>query len=351
MLNSNISINSYDLLGINGSEGIRYAWTCKGKNQLLESAAFINHTKHIKDNICGYTTSVSMGCVLRSLGLPCKFCRTGNLLPFSDILSAFDIAKQNIFMVLSDIYCNDNPQINNSYREFAYMGQGEPGYSYPQIRQAIKITNLVMSELGQKVHRHIISTAGVPEMIASLKDDIKNNYYNERVTLHFSLHAVNNRMDIMPIEKKYPFLDVIRCMEDFVDICGEKPCIGIILFNHFQPSYGKRIDYTNDLNEIKKILSYINPRKFRLSFCEFNNSIDVCKSKEYDYHLAFDILNYAKDLGYEAKLFSSFGKEEKAACGMLGGKNAEFAASSKLINLEAKTEELIIKSMKYMEES
>lgn len=348
MIRSSISIDSYDLLGQNGSEGIRYTWKHTEKKQLIESAAFINHRKNIEDNICGYTTSVSMGCILRAFGLQCSFCRTGNLLNYRDSLSAYDIAKQNIFMVLSDIYCSKHKKINNMHREFAYMGQGEPGYSYPQIRQAIKITNITLKELGQNVHRHIISTAGVPEMILSLKDDIKNNFYNEKVTLHFSLHAVSNREYLMPIEKKYPCLDVIECMQDFVDICGEKPCIGILLFDDFQPN-GRNFNYTNELKEVKEILSYINPKKFRLSFCEFNDSIDVCKSSKYNYEKAIEILNYAKNSGYEAKLFSSFGKKEQTACGMLAGKTAEFTASNKFISIEQETEQLLKRSIRYLE--
>lgn len=346
MLNSNISINGYDILGKDGLEGIRYAWKYKKKKQLLESAAFFNHSKNSEDNISGYTTSVSLGCILRAFDLQCRFCRTGNLLQFSDVLSAFDIAKQNIFMVISDIYCSDSNNKNRS-REFAYMGQGEPGYSYPQIRQAIRITNWVLKELGQKVHRHIISTVGIPEMIFALKDDIKNNFFNERITLHFSLHAVSNRERLMPIEKKYPFLNVLKCMEDFVDICGEKPCVGIILFNKFQHHYGNDNCYTNDLIEIKKILSYINPKKFRLSFCEFNGSNDICNSKEYEYKQAIEILNYARNSGYEAKLFSSFGKKENAACGLLGGKNAELVASNTLLNIEKEAESLIKESFSF----
>ena len=348
MRKSGISIDGYELLGQNGNEGIRYTWKLTDKKQLIESAAFINHRKNIEDDICGYTTSVSMGCILRAFGLQCSFCRTGNLLNYRDSLSACDIAKQNVFMVLSDIYCSKHEKINNMYREFAYMGQGEPGYSYPQIRQAINITNIVLKELDQRVHRHIISTAGIPEMILSLKDDIKNNFFNEKVTLHFSLHAVSNRDQLMPIEKKYPCLDVIECMQDFVDICGEKPCIGILLFNDFQPN-GRNFNYTTELNEIKKILSHINPRKFRLSFCEFNDSVDVCKSSKYNYEKAIEILDYAKDSGYEAKLFSSFGKREQTACGMLAGKSAKFTDNKKFISIEQETEHLIKKSIKYLE--
>jgi hypothetical protein len=49
-------------------------------------------------------------------------------LPFSDMLSSYDIAKQNVFMVLADMNCSEHSELHQSPREFAYMGQGESGY-------------------------------------------------------------------------------------------------------------------------------------------------------------------------------------------------------------------------------
>lgn len=343
MLRSRIAIDGYDLLGKNGNDGIRFAWNYEGRKQFLESAAFPQHRKDVCDNICGYTTSVSLGCILRVLGCPCSFCRTGTLLPYVDSLSAYDIAKQNIFMVLADMNCSDHRELWNAPREFAYMGQGEPGYSYPQLREAIKITDYVMTQLKQTVHRHLISTSGVPEMIYALKDDLKNGFYDERVTLHFSLHSVSKREGIMPIENKYPFVQVMDAMRDVVTISGEKPCIGILLFKDYLPRDNGCI-YTNELLQIKEILKFIDPQKFRLSFCEFNASSEVGKSGVFDSDIAIAVLEYALNEGYEAKLFSSFGKEKTTACGMLGGKTSEKMAGSKWLEIEKETEKLIFEA-------
>lgn len=340
MLRSRILIDGYDLLGEGGSEGIRFAWKYEGKRQLLESAAFPQHRKGVRDNICGYTTSVSLGCILRVLGCPCRFCRTGTLLPYGDSLSAYDIAKQNIFMVLMDMRCSDHRELRSAPREFAYMGQGEPGYSYPQLREAIKITDYVMAQLKQTVHRHLISTSGVPEMIYAWKDDLKSGFYDERVTLHFSLHSVSEREGIMPIENKYPFRQVLDAMDDAAEISGEKPCIGILLFKDYIPGECGRA-YTNELLQVKEILKCMDPQKFRLSFCEFNDSSEVGKSGVYDPETAAAVLEYALEKGYEAKLFSSFGKEKTTACGMLGGRTSEKRAGSKWLEIEKETEQLI----------
>lgn len=336
---SAIQISGYDLLGLNGCDGLRFAWDYKFGNTLIESAAFTQRSTRTADDICGYTASVSAGCMLRSFNSQCTFCRTGNLLPFCGPLSYRDIAKQNIFMVLVDIHCEDYPNLHNRPREFAYMGQGEPGLSYSQVRLAIELTNRVMKKLGQAVYRHVFATSGIPEAIVAFKDDIRN-YYTERVTLHFSLHATNNRGLIMPIDYQYPYREVLQSFNDLYNISGEKPCIGIMLFKEFKPN-NSEILYSNGFKEIKKILSELNPEKHRLSFCEYNPSNDICKAAQYPSEDALKVLHYAQELGFDAKLFSSFGQTEQTACGMLGGKRAGHVASEKWHSLEFLANELI----------
>ncbi len=336
-----LQISGYDLLGKKSNEGIRYAWKTDYNETYVESAAFINKTKGVSDGICGYTTSVSSGCILRANRKQCLFCRTGNLLPFGGLLTYRDIAKQNVFMVLTDLYCSEHPELAHKKREFAYMGQGEPGYSYSQVRMAIELTNTIMRHLNQNVYRHIFATCGVPESILRYKKDVKD-YYTEKVTLHFSLHATEGRDTIMPIDSVFSFHDSIDEMSDIVDITGEKPCIGILLFNHFCPK-GRNIEYTNSIEVIKNIMGVLDPQKFRLSFCEYNSSEEIGTSLIYPSEEAQHVLDIAIASGFEAKLFYSFGYEEKSACGMLAGKEPEFLVSKKWDELNEYADELIIK--------
>ena len=336
---SALSIAGYDTLGLQGKDGLRYAWKYRYGNALIESAAFTQRSTMSTENICGYTTSVSSGCVLKSFESQCVFCRTGNVLPFCGLLSYRDIAKQNIFMVLSDMYCEDHPELHHRPREFAYMGQGEPGFSYSQVRLAIELTNRAMNELGQTVHRHIFATCGVPEAVNAFTDDVQH-FYSQRVTLHFSLHATKSRSLLMPINNRYPYHEVLYTIKDLHTIMGEKPCIGIMLFKEFQPKAGEFI-YTNELEVIKQILSELDPEKHRLSFCEYNPSADICKSEKYNSEKAVEVLRYAQAKGFDAKLFSSFGQREQTACGMLGGKEPEHTASEKWKELEGQADDLI----------
>lgn len=344
-----ISLAGYDLLGNEGKDGVRYAWKCDMKSHMLESAAFQHRRKGLKEPISGYTASVSMGCILRPMGLACTFCRTGNLLPFSRSLSFSEIAKQNIVMVLTDMYCSTHEQLSKNKREFAYMGQGEPGFAYAQTRLAIELTNHVMRMLKQNVHRHVLATSGVPEMIEAYKNDIASNFYSEAVTLHFSLHATDNRTQIMPINSIYPYVSVLSSLEKVYDLTNEKPCIGILLFDHYSIGRGKE-PYTNDLNTMHSIFKELNPEKVRLSLCEYNASADTGISSTYPQEVAQKVLRLAKDMGFETKLFFSYGQEESAACGMLGNKPPNCVASPKWIELERYADELLIAATSEMED-
>lgn len=335
-----LEIAGYDLLGTDQTTGIRFAWKNNRFKNLVESASFVTRSKGKTEDISGYTTSVSSGCVLRSLKSSCMFCRTGKLLPFGGFLTYKEIAKQNVFMVLMDMYCSDNPELANKQREFAYMGQGEPGFSYSQVRLAIELTNRIMKHLGQKVYRHVFSTCGVPEAIVNYKNDIQH-YYTEKVTMHFSLHATNNRNLIMPIDDIYSYKESIYEMSDIVNLTGEKPCVGVLLFNHFQPKGPNRIDYSNSLNNIKTILDELNPEKVRLSFCEYNSSEELGEAEMYPEAYLLEIKKEVQQRRFEAKFFSSFGKEKQSACGMLGGKTPDHIPSKKWIELNELANQLI----------
>ena len=331
-----IDIVGYDILE---NEGLRYAWSGSRFKNYIESAAFANRSKGKKEDICGYTTSVSLGCLLRSQGMQCAFCRTGNLLPFGGLLTYKEIAKQNVFMVLSDIYCTDHPELATKKREFAYMGQGEPGFSYSQLRLAIELTNRIMKELNQEVYRHIFATCGVTEAVYQYIEDIKS-FYSERVTLHYSLHATEGRDLIMPINKVYPYTDVLQLMNGVADINSDKPCVGILLFNNFSPK-GRSFNYSNTFESINSLMKQLNPEKCRLSFCEFNESADLGNADKFSIEEANRILMNAHEKGFEAKLFSSFGREKQTACGMLGGKKPEHPLSEKWKKLNTYANELI----------
>ena len=341
-----MKLYGYDFLVDTEDEGVRYAWRFEDNDckNYVESASFYSHRRDAVDNISGYTTSVSSGCILRSLHRPCRFCRTGAILPFSRLLTAKEIALQNVMMVLADMFLSQNTRTNTAKREFAYMGQGEPGYSYPQVRMAIALTNKVMEMLNQDVYRHIISTSGIPEMIFAYLNDSQSRFYTSRVTLHFSLHLIDKRDQLMPINNIYPYEEILDILNKVRSITGEKPCIGILLFPHFSPN-NINVEYNSDADSVINILRILDPDNVRLSFCELNTSFDVGSASCYPKDMALKILSTAKSMGFEAKLFSSFGKKDHSACGMLGGKEPDILiAKSEYSEIEKQAISLVDKA-------
>lgn len=336
-----LSINGYDKLGKDGEDGLRFAWTVDGFKPLLESAAFINKTRNIESDIAGYTTSVSLGCILKQMGVPCRFCRTGRYVPFSTPLTSTEIAVQNVFMVLCDLACEDHPGLKYKKREFAYMGQGEPGFSYTQLRQAIRITDRVMKKINQDVFRHLISTSGVSEFLDAYTEDINNNFFSSRTTIHFSLHHTINRRIIMPIEGLYPYKIMIPKLKRISELSGEKVCIGVLLFNRFRPLKNSE-EITSDRLEFDSLIESIDPSHFRISLCEFNYLDDSDDIKKFDESVANEIYSDLKEKGFEVKRFFSYGKEKESACGMLAGKLPEKKASRKLQDIQVQAEQLVM---------
>ncbi|MDU0457633.1 MAG: TIR domain-containing protein [Geobacteraceae bacterium] len=311
----------YRLIGSTGIHGIRVLWTVNGdRNSFVESLAFNSRVRlnasPQDEGISSYTISVSAGCILNPMGLACKFCKTGQL-PYKGNLTGYEIALQNVLMIISDINCPNKKlegHVKNK-REFAYMGQGEPGFSYPQIRLAIKLTDLAMKELNQTVHRHLISTAGVPEMIDLFINDMQSKVYGNNVTMHYSLHVTENRNELMPIENVYPFKVVLSKLSRLYDVTGVKPCISVLKFNDFKLITHKNetVNYNTDTKVIDGILAHLDSTKHRISLCEHNSP----KSKIKAMHVYDEINDFIKAKGFETKIFGSFGAEEHSACGLL----------------------------------
>ena len=142
-------LKGYRLIGGLGRDGIKYVWE-KDPGIIVESLAF-NHrvqqeptTEDI--NTSAYTISTSMGCQLSINGNQCLYCQTGT--NKYKMLTADDIALQCIFMAEYDSDCPSYPTVRTNKREFAFMGQGEPGLNYTHVKRAIQLTDKAMEIIG-----------------------------------------------------------------------------------------------------------------------------------------------------------------------------------------------------------
>ena len=335
----------HSYLGNNRSDGIRYVWQLGPRTPYIESAAFTTRAKiptaDIDASISAYTTSVSSGCALTPARIPCKFCRTGNTLRFSGPLSAEEIALENVFMVLADMERGEDSPVSGNMREFAYMGQGEPGFSYTQLRQAVKITNRCMRSLGQTVYRHILATCGVVEMVDALIQDLENDFFEgTRVTFHYSLHATERRGEVMPIETLYSHREIIRRLPRIQELTGEKPCVGVLLFKDYCNGESPRHYFTNE-EEIDRVAALLDPEVCRISLCEFNQCDNVGTNAEVTPEEAARLVERLENRGFQVKLFASFGKQENTACGLLGGTEPDVKADESTDKRRARAAALI----------
>lgn len=307
------------LLGSLGTEGVKYHWEKNGHT--VESIAF---NKRLKgdynegdiDKVSAYNISVSYGCQLSSFKRECRFCETGGQKYYGN-MTAEEIALQCIFMIEYDSNCPSFPHVRNNRREIAFMGQGEPGFNYPSIRQAMIITDKAMEIIDQQISRYIISTCGIGDFLPLLIDDIKHSKFRNRVTLHFSLHAVDHDRDLlMPINQDYNYIDFINRCSELKDLTGEKIGVGVLMFKNYKFS-NNATPYTLTDEKLIKILSKLDKNVFKIDLCTLNTP-SFGSQDSMSYEEAQHLFDLVANAGYECKIFSSFGENLNSGCGMLG---------------------------------
>ena len=318
------SVVGYHLLGTAGEDGIKYVWEKAGKS--VESIAFNQRLRIplVNENnteTSAYCISTSFGCPLAVDENQCLFCGTGKR-KFNGYLTAEEIALQCIFMAEYDSNCPSYPQVRKNKREFAFMGQGEPGFCYPSIREAILLTDYAMNNISQEVSRYIICTSGVLDFIPALIDDIRNKVYYHPVTVHFSLNIGGSERDeLMPVNKQYDYHDFIKECSLLYENTQTKIGVSIMLFDQFCCG-NNGIKYTLTEEKLNSILDELDTNVFKIDLC-FVNKVDNIGQYPVSREDAEKMLKIVHSRGFEGKVFSSFGEGAKAACGMLDSNDGE----------------------------
>lgn len=313
------SIMGYNLLAKMGMDGIKYFW---GKNDKYVESITLNH--RVKNNpttvdnkTSAYTISTSFGCLLSATRNQCRFCETGTM-QYGGLLRAEEIALQCIFMAEYDSNCRSYTEVKDNYREFAFMGQGEPGFNYPAIKNAILMTDYAMDKIYQKVSRYIISTCGIVDFMPSLIEDIRNGVYKNPVTVHFSLHAIGDeRKELMPIDSTYNYTEFIHSCQKLYEQTKEKIGVGILMFDKYRPANGTGKTYSLTAEKLKKILNNLDSNVFRIDLCTVNDTSAGKQTHSHSHEAALKLLEVVTKAGFEGKIFTSFGDNQQAGCGML----------------------------------
>ena len=238
-----------------------------------------------------YTQCIStqVGCPLR-----CKFCITGTM-GLKRNLSAGEIVGQVMAVIKeSDI----------KPRNLVYMGMGEPLLNYENVMRSIEIyTN--RKGLDFAFRKITISTIGI---LDKLKGLIKKF---PKVTIAISLNQIpEEREDLMPAEKKYPILKILKYFEENKYF---RPTFEYVLIKNINSSE----------KHAHKLLRLLEKIRCKINLIPYN------ENKIFPYEsVSEEELNKFINILYKGPnaitVRRSKGKNIQAACGQLAGeKDAE----------------------------
>ena len=182
--------------------------------------------------------STQAGCAMG-----CVFCATGQM-GFKRHLSSGEIVAQVMY------YARMLKEENQSVTNIVLMGMGEPFHNYDNTMAAIdRLNNADGYNFGAR--RFTISTVGLVPQIRRFADE------KRQVNLAISLHAAddNERLAIMPVNKRYKIDDVIEACRYYVAQTGRRITFEWALINGLNdtPEVAKRL-----ASRLKGLLCHVN---------------------------------------------------------------------------------------------
>lgn len=190
------------------------------------------------------------GCISSQAGckFACGFCASA-LKGFKRNLSAGEILDEVL-------YLKNNSQ-KDPLTHVVFMGTGEPLDNYENVLKAIRVINAPYAfSIGAR--RITISTCGIIPGIKKLQDE------ELQVELSISLHSADDRLrsEIMPVNRKYPLADLIRCCHEYIAKTNRQITFEYILvkgLNSDLTSAQKLVALLKDLRLAKVNLIAANP--------------------------------------------------------------------------------------------
>jgi 23S rRNA (adenine2503-C2)-methyltransferase len=140
----------------------------------------------------------------------CVFCATGQM-GFKRHLSSGEIVAQVMY------YARMLKDVNETVTNIVFMGMGEPFHNYDNTMAAIDTLN-DSEGYNFGARRFTISTVGLVPQIIRFADE------RRQVNLAISLHAADDdeRLQIMPVNKKHKIKDIIDACKYYVDQTGRR---------------------------------------------------------------------------------------------------------------------------------
>lgn len=227
--------------------------------------------------------STQVGCKMN-----CRFCMTGKQ-GFSAQLTANEILNQ----------IQSVPQ-NNELTNIVFMGMGEPLDNTDELLKVLEILTAPYG-YGWSPKRITVSTIGV---VPGLKRLLEESSCHLAISLHSPYHE--ERLSLMPVEKAYPFEQVIDLLHAYDFSHQRRLSFEYILFEGLN-------DTDRHAKELARILKGLDCRVNLIRFHAIPE-IPLRSSHERKMEHFRDLLN---GYGIICTIRSSRGEDIHAACGML----------------------------------
>lgn len=279
--------------------------------QTIESVLIPNSKGEGRFTLC---ISSQVGCAVG-----CKFCMTGRL-GLKRNLKAYEIVDQLIavkryveqhpancpstteHIIMKEVPDKSNKQFGEKAEitNIVFMGMGEPFNNFSAVSQALSnLTGLI----GFSRRRITVSTAGIIPGIQKLAET--KPLVNLAVSLNATTDEVRNR--IMPINKKYPLMELISACRDFPLPPRMRMTFEYVMLDSIN-------DSDEDAGRLVKLLAGIKSKVNLIPYNQLDNSGEL-RSPSESRVLAFQ--NILKKAGMTTIIRKSMGLDISAACGQL----------------------------------
>ncbi len=226
----------------------------------------------------------------------CVFCATGQM-GFSRHLTSGEIVAQVMF------YARALQEEGLAVTNIVFMGMGEPFHNYENTMSAIDMLN-DPDGYNFGARRFTISTVGLVPQIKRFADE------QRQVNLAISLHAAddNERLAIMPINKRYKIDDVIQACKYYVEKTHRRVTFEWALING-----------VNDTPEVARKLA----ARLKGLLCHVNaiplNPTEGYHGEATDRQRAMAFKEILEQAGIECTIRMRRGIDINAGCGQLAG--------------------------------
>jgi len=223
------------------------------------------------------------GCISAQVGckFSCQFCASA-LKGFKRNLTVGEILDEALYLK------NNTRQAELAH--IVFMGTGEPLDNYENVLKAIRVINSPQA-LNIGARRITISTSGIIPGIKRLAAE------DLQVELAISLHSADDkiRSQLMPVNKKYPLADLIKCCQEYIAKTNRQITFEYILIQGLNSNLAAAQNLVRLLKDLRlaKVnlipansipgLKVIPPPKAEISTfkeCLFKNGINVTLRQE-----------------------------------------------------------------------